>query len=112
VLIATAPRSTAIPFLTAGWAAASFAALITAVIGPSLRQAIVPQRLQGRVVGAIRSVIRGIVPLGSLTAGVLATTIGIRHTLFAAAALACLAFVPLVAPLRALHELPPTPNTI
>jgi MFS family permease len=111
-LIALAPRSAAIPFLTAGWAIASFGALITAVIGPTIRQAIVPQRLQGRVVGAIRSVIRGIVPLGSLTAGVLAATIGIRHTLLVAAALACTAFVPLIVPLRTFYKLPPNPETI
>lgn len=106
LLVATAPRATAVPLLTAGWALASFGALITAVIGPTIRQAIVPQRLQGRVVGAIRSVIMGIVPLGSLTAGVLAATIGIRHTLIAAAAIACVAFLPLIAPLRRLRDLP------
>jgi MFS family permease len=101
-----APRGAASFFLTAGWALGSFGAMITAVIGPTIRQVVVPQRLQGRVVGAIRSVIMGVVPLGSVTAGALAATIGIREALFIAAGLACVAFVPLVGPLRNLDRLP------
>jgi MFS family permease len=111
VLIATAPRTAAIPLLTLGWGLGSFAAMITAVLGPTIRQVIVPQRLQGRVVGAIRSVIRGVVPLGAITAGALAATIGVRQTLFIAAAVACIAFVPLISPLRHFRELPaPQPS--
>src|SRR5439155_19421695 len=76
LLIALADRATAIPFLAAGWALWSLAALVTSVTGVSIRQALVPQRLQGRVVGATRSVIFGIGPVGALAGGVLATTAG------------------------------------
>ena len=44
----------------------------------SLRQAIVPDRLMGRVVGAIRLVGFGTIPLGALLGGLVARTLGLR----------------------------------
>jgi MFS family permease len=109
LLIAVAPRTAAIPLLALGWALWSFGGLVSGVIGVSTRQALVPQRLQGRVVGSIRWIIRGIVPLGSLTGGALATSIGIRPTLGIGAAISFVAFVPLLlSPFRGLRDLPPT----
>src|SRR5207247_11142251 len=107
LFIALAGRATAIPFLTAGWALWSLAALVTSVTGVSIRQALVPQRLQGRVVGATRSVIFGVAPLGALAGGVLAATTGF-HTAFLIAAVCGFAtFVPLLlSPARRLRELP------
>jgi MFS family permease len=107
LLIALANRSTAIPFLAVGWALASFATATTSVIGIGIRQAMVPQRLQGRVVGATRTVILGIAPLGSLAGGGLAAAFGLREALLVGAAISCVAFVPLLlSPARRLHELP------
>ena len=80
---------------------------MTSVTGVSIRQALVPQRLQGRVVGATRSVIFGIGPVGALAGGVLATTAGFRAAFLVAAACGFLTFVPLLlSPARRLHELP------
>jgi len=107
LLIALAGRSTAIPFLAIGWALASFASSSTAVIGVGIRQAMVPQRLQGRVVGATRTVILGIAPIGSLAGGGLAAAFGLRAALLVAAGISCVAFVPLLlSPARTLRELP------
>jgi MFS family permease len=107
LLIALADRTTAVPFLTLGWTLWSFASLITAVVGVSIRQAVVPQHLQGRVVGATRSIIFGIVPLGALVGGALAATIGLRATLVVAAAVSFPAFLPLLfSPARRLRVLP------
>jgi MFS family permease len=50
----------------------------------SLRQAITPARLQGRVGAVLRVVIRGAVPLGALLGGALAGAIGLRGTMWLA----------------------------
>jgi predicted MFS family arabinose efflux permease len=52
----------------------------------SLRQAIVPQRLLGRVGAAMHVVEAGLLPVGALVAGLLAEAIGVRETLFVATA--------------------------
>jgi MFS family permease len=44
----------------------------------SLRQALIPQQLFGRVQGAYRTLVWGSIPLGSLAGGVLADAVGIR----------------------------------
>jgi MFS family permease len=65
----------------------------------SLRQAIVPDRLMGRVVGAIRLVGFGTIPLGALLGGVVARTFGLRAPFLLGAAVlavAALATAPVV----------------
>jgi MFS family permease len=105
--VALATPATAVLFLTVGWTLLSFASLVSMVLGVSVRQALVPQHLQGRVVGATRTVILGAIPLGALLGGTLAATIGIRPTLLAGAFLSGPAFVPLLrSPARRLRELP------
>ncbi len=47
----------------------------------SLRQAIIPLRLQGRMNASMRFLVWGTIPLGSLTGGVLGEVIGIHTTL-------------------------------
>lgn len=107
LLIALADRATAIPFLTAGWALWSVAAFVTSVTGVSIRQALVPQRLQGRVVGATRSVILGAAPFGALAGGALAATSGFHVAFLVASAFGFATFVPLLlSPARRLRELP------
>jgi hypothetical protein len=44
----------------------------------SLRQAVIPPSLQGRVAASVRVVIRGAVPIGALLGGALAGSIGLR----------------------------------
>ena len=107
LLIALADQSTAIAFLALGWALASFATSVTAVLGVGIRQAMVPQRLQGRVVGATRTVILGIAPIGALAGGGLAAAFGLRAALLVGAGIGCVAFVPLLlSPARTLRQLP------
>ena len=57
----------------------------------SLRQAITPNRLQGRMTATIRVVIMGAVPVGSLAGGVLGGTIGVADTMYLGGAIAGLA---------------------
>jgi predicted MFS family arabinose efflux permease len=65
----------------------------------SLRQAIVPDRLMGRVVGAIRLVGFGTIPIGALLGGVVARAFGLRAPFLLGAvvlAVAALAAAPVV----------------
>jgi MFS family permease len=48
----------------------------------SLRQAITPDRLQGRVNATMRFMMWGVTPVGALAGGLLATAIGLRPALF------------------------------
>jgi MFS family permease len=51
----------------------------------SLRQSLVPERLQGRMNASMRTIVWGAIPLGSLVGGFLGGIIGLRPTLFIAA---------------------------
>jgi MFS family permease len=107
LVLAAAPESSPIPFLAGGWAVISFANVIYNTTTVSLRQAYVPQRLQGRVVGFNRSIVWGISPLGAILGGVLATLVGLRWTMVAGACVCLLALLPAIfSPVRALRELP------
>jgi MFS family permease len=98
-----------IPFLAVGWGIGSFVIVIFNILGVSLRQAIVPHRLQGRVLGFNRFFVLGVIPLGSLTGGALAASIGLRPAIAVGAIVAGCAFVPLLlSRVRTLDALPPT----
>jgi MFS family permease len=79
----------------------SLANLGFAISGPvynisqvSLRQAICPDRLQGRMNASMRFMVWGTLPIGAAVGGFLGGTVGLRTTLFVGAAGQCLAFVP------------------
>ncbi|MGX1502884.1 UNVERIFIED_CONTAM: MFS family permease [Streptomyces graminofaciens] len=59
----------------------------TMVLGPSLRQAIVPAHLMGRVASTSRMLAMCAAPVGAFLGGWLATTYDIRTPLFTAAGL-------------------------
>ena len=60
----------------------------------SFRQGLCPPALLGRMNATMRFLVWGTMPLGSLLGGVLGTAIGVRETLFVAAAGGSLAFLP------------------
>ena len=73
----------------------------------SLRQAVTPNHLLGRVNAAIHLVFQGALPLGALAGGAVAQAIGIRHTLLAGALGYLLSTLWLVfSPVRRLGQLP------
>jgi MFS family permease len=107
LLVPLATRETAVPLLVASGAIVGFAVVLYNVTAISLMQAITPDRLLGRMNASRRFVVWGVIPLGSLTGGVLASTIGLRPTLFVAAIGASLAVVPLLfSPVRSLERVP------
>ena len=73
----------------------------------SLRQAITPGRLQGRVNASMLFIMWGVIPIGSLLGGLLGSTIGIRQTLAVGAVGMSLAFIwVLFSPIRGLRRQP------
>jgi MFS family permease len=113
LLIPLAPRNLAVLFFAASGVVMGFGAVVYNIQQVSLRQAITPERLQGRMNASMRFLVWGTIPLGSLTGGALASAIGIRPALFVGASLGFVSVLPiLLSPLRSLREFPepePTP---
>ena len=74
----------------------------------SLRQAITPERLQGRMNAAMRWIVWGTIPIGTLAGGALGQLFSLRLALFvgAIAVMPTFLFV-LFSPLRGMREMPP-----
>lgn len=84
-----------------------FATVVYNVNQVSLRQAIVPLRLQGRMNATMRFLVWGTLPLGALAGGILGVIIGIRPTILFSAIGGSLAFLwVLFSPVRHLKEIP------
>src|SRR5919107_1571456 len=80
--------------------------LVFSVNAVSLRQAITPDRLLGRVNGTMRFIVWGSRPIGSLLGGYLGSRIGLPATLVVGAFGMLIAFVPLLAsPIPRLHAI-------
>ncbi len=85
----------------------SFANVMYNVTQLSLRQAITPERIQGRMNSVMRFVVWGTLPLGTLLGGALGTWIGLKETLILGGIGCCLPFLPvLFSPVRGLREMP------
>jgi MFS family permease len=112
-LIALAPESAPLPFLIAAQALGSFAGVLYNITSVTLRQSVTPEALQGRTVGAIRTVVWGVTPLGALLGGVLASLFGLRPTFWVAAVGGAAAALPIVlSSARSLRAMPsPEPVT-
>ena len=107
MLLPLATRELAVPMLVASFAIVGFAIVLYNVSAISLMQAITPDRLLGRMNASRRFIVWGVIPLGSLTGGVLASTVGLRPTLFVGAIGASLAILPLLfSPVRSLQRVP------
>ncbi|HEX2266986.1 MAG TPA: MFS transporter [Actinomycetota bacterium] len=107
VLIPLAPRTAPFPFLVAAWFLGSFGSVVYNVNQVSLRQAITPDRMQGRMNATIRFLVWGTMPIGAFIGGALANAIGLRTTLFVAAVGGLFVVLPvLLSPVRKLREIP------
>jgi MFS family permease len=107
LLVPLAPRELAAPLLVASGVIVGFAIVLYNVSAISLMQAITPDRLLGRMNASRRFLVWGVIPLGALAGGTLASTIGLRPTLFVGAIGASLAIVPLLfSPIRSLERVP------
>jgi MFS family permease len=120
VLVPAAPQSMPIPFIVAGLILATFGGVVFIVTGLSFQQAVTPDHILGRLNATRRFIVWGVIPLGSLSGGALASQIGLRETLWVGTIASSLCFVPLLlSPVRALGRMddavrqyaPPAPAT-
>jgi MFS family permease len=108
LLVAFAPvGNAAIPFLVVAQLLFGFTVVVYNIVQVSYRQAICPPRLQGRMNSVMRFIVWGTIPLGSLTGGILGSTIGLRETMVVGAIGGGLAVLWIVfSPQRHLREMP------
>jgi predicted MFS family arabinose efflux permease len=106
---ATGPRPVVLAMLFAAEFLSGLGVMILDVNGNSLNAALIPDRLRARVSGAHRVINYGVRPVGSLLAGLLASWIGLRATLWVSSLGAVLGVLWLLpSPIPALRELPET----
>ena len=96
ILYPLAPHSFPLPFLMLGQAIFMFGAVTYNITQVSLRQAITPERLQGRMNAAMRWIVWGTIPLGTLTGGAIATGTNLKTALWVGAIGELFASVPLL----------------
>ena len=107
VLVALAPREAPAPFLVAGLALGTFTGVVYNVNQVSLRQAITPERMQGRMNATMRFIVWGTIPIGTLAGGILGGLIGLQATIWVAGIGSFVGFLPvLFSPVRTLQRIP------
>ena len=106
--VAFAPEGNdALPFLIASQLVLGFALVTYNIVQVSYRQAICPSRLQGRMNSAMRFIVWGTIPLGTLAGGALGTWIGLREAIAIGAIGSGLSFLwILLSPQRHLRDMP------
>ena len=107
VLIAAAPVSIAVPVIIAGLLISGLSGVVYNINQVSLRQAITPERMQGRMNATMRFLVWGTIPIGSVIAGILATTIGVHETIWIGAIGSLFPFLfVLLSPVRSIVRMP------
>ena len=107
IALAQGPFLLAVLMVIVGEGSVQVGAVLYSIDGVSLRQAIVHDRLQGRVNATLRIIAVGVVPLGALLGGFLGDTYSLRVTVLVAGAGTFLAFIwVLFSPVRKLREQP------
>jgi MFS family permease len=110
-----APHSFPLPMLMAGMLLFGFGGVAYNITQVSLRQAITPERLQGRMNAAMRWIVWGTIPLGTLLGGAIGQRYGLRTALWVAAVGGLPTFLwVLLSPVRSIMTMPepvlePTP---
>jgi MFS family permease len=106
-----ATKSSIFPILVIVILIGSFANVLYNVTQVSLRQSITNERMQGRMNATMRFMVWGTIPIGAFVGGTLGSTIGLRPTLWVAAAGSLLAFLPpLLSSVRTLEQIPEMPT--
>jgi MFS family permease len=107
LLVPVAPESDPIPFLIGYMLLIGLGLPLYNITQVSFRQAITPERLQGRMNSVMRFIVWGVIPVGTLLGGVIASAIDLRAAIWIGAVGNSLAFLPvLLSPVRSLREMP------
>ena len=110
-----APKGFPLPVLIGGALIGGYSQVTYNITQVSLRQAITPERLQGRMNASMRWIVWGTLPLGQLAGGAIASAYGLRTALWVSAFGSLVTFLPvLLSPVRSIREMPepviePTP---
>jgi MFS family permease len=109
VPLATAANAIGVLFLVGQQIVADSALTVYDINQVSLRQAIAPAHVLGRINASVRVTEFGAVLLGTVIAGYIGETVGLRETLWLGVALSLLAAVALaLSPVRAVRRIPET----
>jgi predicted MFS family arabinose efflux permease len=102
-----APKSFPMPALLVGALIGGYSQVAYNITQVSLRQAITPERLQGRMNASMRWIVWGTLPLGQLAGGAIATAWGLTAALWVGAIGSMFTFLPvLLSPVRKIQEMP------
>jgi MFS family permease len=106
-LVAGATGSLAPAMLAVGFGIFGLSSVAYNINQVSVRQALCPRRLQGRMNASVRFLVWGTLPIGGFLGGALGSTIGIRPTLWVAAVGQATAFLWLLpSPIPRMREIP------
>jgi hypothetical protein len=106
-----APETSPVPALIAASLLFGYAGTAYNITQVSLRQAITPERLQGRMNASMRWIVWGTLPLGQLTGGAIASVYSLHAALWVGAIGSLFTFLPvLLSPVRSIHEMPAPVN--
>jgi MFS family permease len=110
ILIPLSPRSFPVPLIVVGLMLYSYGGVVFNITQISLRQAITPDRLQGRMNAVMRFILWGAIPLGALLGGALASTVGLRAALWVSGAGVATSWLPVFfSPVRTVTGVPEAP---
>jgi predicted MFS family arabinose efflux permease len=93
LLLATASAGNGVVPAAAAFGLFGFGPMLWLIVQTSLRQAITPPHLLGRVGAVVQVAIYGVRPVGALTAGVAASVLGVQSAMWFPVALFALSFV-------------------
>ena len=107
LLVAAAPRELALPAVSVALLIGGFAGVVYNINQVSFRQAITPERMQGRMNATMRFIVWGTIPPGNLIGGFLGGLIGLHETIWVSAILSLTPFLfVLFGPVRSIREMP------
>ena len=101
------PASFPVPLLLVGTLTFGVSSMSYNITQVSLRQAITPERMQGRMNASMRWIVWGTMPIGSLIGGAIATSYSIETALWVGAIGGAFTFLPvLLTPVAEIKEMP------
>jgi MFS family permease len=107
LLVPLATHDTAVALLALSGFIGSWAAVVYNVNQVSLRQAITPEPLLGRMNATMRFLVWGTIPIGQIVGGVIATAFGVYAAVWIGAIAGLFSFVPVaLSPVRSLRRIP------
>ena len=107
LLIAVATPESAVGLGAVAMFIATFGGVVYNINQVSFRQAITPERMQGRMNATMRFIVWGTIPVGNMLGGILGGAIGLHATVWVSALLSFIPVLPvLFSPVRTIREMP------